>query len=99
MNLPVATQKLNRKGQVMKTARCPMPSHRDSIGRGAQTSHFLGAQETFEGDRFWTFSCHHGGKPYHNFQALPDPEAPETADKLDAWKEKQLQGKKNLGLA
>lgn len=94
MELPQATQTVDSRGKILKSARCPMPSHKDSIGRGAKTSRFLAAQQDFEGNKFWTFSCHFGGKPYHAFQALPDPSAPENEADLPAWIERQKEANK-----
>jgi hypothetical protein len=99
MNVSQATQKLNNKGQPVKTARCPLPSHIDRFGRGVQSSFYLGEQKDFEGKRFWSFSCHHGGKPYHVFQALPDPAAPRNTEEYVAWVERQKEGSKPVGLA
>lgn len=93
-----AVQKLSR-GKPLKQARCPMPSHVDRFGRGALSSNFLGEQEDFEGARFWAFSCHHGGKPYHSFLALPDPAAPRRVEDYAAWLEAQKAGTEKPGLA
>lgn len=91
---PQAVQKLNTKGKPIKSARCPLPSHVDRLGRGALSSNFLGEQQDFEGKKYWSFSCHHGGKPYHVFQADPDPEAPKTTEEYPIWHRQQVDAKR-----
>lgn len=94
-----AVMKLNARGQVVKSARCPRPTHADRTGKGALSSHFLGEQRTFENDRLWSFSCHWGGKPYHVFQATVPDDVPQTVEELEAWKKTQVAARKPIGLA
>lgn len=90
---PQGYQELNNKNQPIKRARCPLPSHIDSKGRGSMSSNYLGEQQTFDGEKYWSFSCHHGGKPYHVFQAIPDPLAPRTEAEYPAWLESAIKAK------
>lgn len=94
-----AEMKLNARGQVLKSARCPRPTHADGTGKGTRSSNFLGEQQGFDGSRLWSFSCHHGGRPYHVFQTPAPADAPSTVEELEVWKQRQGKGSQKLGLA
>lgn len=91
---PQASQVLDSRGRVLKWARCPLPGHQDAHGRGRRSSEFLAEQQEFDGARTWLFRCKHGGKPFHNFTALPDPDTPRTKEALEEWKLRQIEIKK-----
>lgn len=76
-----------------------MPSHRDRVGRGKLSAEFMGVRVSFENTKTWAFRCRGLGKPYHIFDALPDPDAPENEADLPAWIKRQQEGKKKVGLA
>lgn len=81
---------LDSKGKALKWSRCPLPSHQDAKGFGTRTSDFLGEQQDFEGNpATWTFRCKHGGRPFHTFYALPDPDTPRRPEDFAPWAERQ----------